>query len=82
MTRFWVAGKPIQVLVHHDLPVFVVLNGKKQRVIRIVRRWRIDEGWWEARIWRDYFKLHTHLYLMIIYRDLLAEHWYLQRLYD
>jgi hypothetical protein len=44
-------------------------------------RWRLDDEWWRERpISRLY---HTLLLedgsLLVVYRDLLAEEWYLQR---
>jgi len=52
-------------------------------VQQIANRWRIDEGWWEGRIWREYFKLTTASgWLVILYRDMTTGAWYLQRLYD
>ena len=49
----------------------------------VAKRWRVDQEWWQARIWREYFKLTTKTgLLVIIYRDLLTGDWYLQRLYD
>lgn len=83
MTRFWSAGQSIQVEIQGDEPVQLTLYGVSHRVMHVVRRWRIDEGWWDRRIWRDYFKLHTHNgWLMVIYHDLLSDKWFVQRLYD
>ena len=50
---------------------------------KIVKRWRVDSGWWERRQCREYIKLiTTDGQLMIVYQDLLAQTWWLQRLYD
>jgi hypothetical protein len=43
----------------------------------------VDTGWWRLRVWREYFKLETDTgLLVIIYRNLLTDDWYFQRLYD
>jgi len=55
-------------------------------VARVERRWKQDYGWWqgpgEARS-RDYFDLATRDGLRcVLYRDLLAEGWYLEQVDD
>jgi hypothetical protein len=43
----------------------------------------VDVNWWKLRIWREHFKLYTETGLLaVVYRDLLADEWYLQRVYD
>ena len=84
MTRLWSNGQPIQVtLGTGDLPLAFVWQGQKHQVDDIPRRWRVDLGWWQLRVWRDYFRLSTDTGLLVeIYRDLANGGWYLQRLYD
>ena len=84
MTLLWPAGAPIEVQ-HNNLlePQYFEWQGQKYQVQSIAKRWRIDQDWWQQRIWREYFKLTTREgLLVIIYRDLLTGQWYLQRLYD
>ncbi|MEA3459622.1 MAG: hypothetical protein U9R11_02940, partial [Chloroflexota bacterium] len=58
-------------------------RGRTHPVKEMCRRWRVDEGWWRSRIWREYFKLVTATgLLVVIYRDKLTDRWYLSRLYD
>ena len=58
-------------------------QGQIHQVQQVVKRWRVDQEWWQQRIWREYFKLSTQSgLLVVIYRDLLTGQWYLQRLYD
>ena len=84
MTRLWLIGSVIAV--QHDawlVPQAFTWQGQTHRVQQLSKRWRIDQGWWEQRIWREYFKVTTQTgLLVIIYRDLLTGEWYLQRLYD
>lgn len=84
MTQFWQQGLPIKVL--HDrqyVPQRIIWRGETHVVDHIAQRWRVDEGWWHWRIWRDYWKLTTRSGLLfVIYHDLLRGDWYLQRLYD
>jgi hypothetical protein len=47
------------------------------------RRWRVDTGWWQRRVWREYFTLTTTSGMLVaIYHDVLTGAWRLQRLYD
>ena len=84
MTRLWSAGTAI--LVHNDAlmtPLSFTWQGQTHQVQKIAKRWRVDQDWWQQRVWREYFKLTTQSgLLVIIYRDLVTGDWYLQRLYD
>lgn len=84
MTHLWPAGNPIVVLSDGlATPQSFTWQGRSHRVQQVARRWRVDQGWWRQRVWREYFKLTTQTgLLVIIYRDLLTGQWYLQRLYD
>lgn len=89
MTQFWADGAPITVTVDaDDLPEEIIWNEGRHEVQRVVNQWRIDTGWWRSsdeggRVWRDYYLVITWTRLLVtIYRDLLSERWYLQRLYD
>ena len=64
-------------------PKVFIWNRQSHRVEQVANRWRVDVEWWHQRIWREYFKLTTHNgMLVVIYRDLLTQDWYLQRIYD
>jgi hypothetical protein len=84
MTYLWVDGDP--VLVETDelgLPLRLTWNSKRHPVSGIANRWRVDEGWWFQRVWREYFKLTTSSgMLLTIFRDMETDEWYVQRLYD
>jgi len=84
MTHLWPEGEPIAVVSDADgTPRSFEWQGRTHSVTGTAKRWRVDEGWWRQRVWREYFKLYTHTgLLVIIYRDLLTGQWYLQRLYD
>jgi hypothetical protein len=84
MSRFWPHGVPIGVACN-DLatPIEFTWEGHKHAVVEIIDRWRVDEGWWHRRIWREYFQLTTRTGLLVLmYHDLRAAEWRLQRLYD
>jgi len=84
MSRFWPDGVPITVTCD-DLatPVALTWEGHRHLVSQIIERWRVDEGWWKRRIWREYFQLVTRSGLLIlIYHDVRSGEWRLQRLYD
>lgn len=84
MTRLWPLGRPISVQADPlAVPLTFIWQGRIHRVCSVAKRWRVDQAWWQQRIWREYFKLSTDSgLLVIIYRDLLTGDWYLQRLYD
>ena len=84
MSQFYAVGEVIQV--EHDeadLPIEFMWNAQRHVVEGIADQWRIDEDWWQQRLWRDYFKITTTSgYLLLIYHDLVGGNWYLQRVYD
>jgi hypothetical protein len=84
MTRLWPAGILIRVQVDAQAtPRAFTWQGRSHRVQKVAKRWRIDQDWWQQRVWREYFKLTTYTgLLVIIYRDLRTGRWYLQRLYN
>ena len=84
MSRFWPDGVRI-VVTCDDLATPVSFSWESHRhvVERVIERWRIDEGWWKRRVWREYFQLVTRSGLLVlIYHDVRAGEWRLQRLYD
>ena len=84
MNPFWPEGEPINVRTDKlAAPRSFTWQGRTHRVRGIAKRWRVDQRWWRQRIWREYFKLHTDSgLLLVLYRDVLRDAWYLQRLYD
>ena len=84
MTRLWPDGVPITVQTDYlAAPRNFTWQGAIHPVQKIAKRWRVDQGWWQTRVWREYFKVTTQTgLLVIVYRDLLTGEWYLQRLYD
>jgi hypothetical protein len=84
VTRFWPDGLPINV-IPDDLaaPAIIQWRWRRHSVTRIVKRWRVDEGWWQSRIWREYFQLITDSgLLLLVYHDVRTGQWRLQRVYD
>ena len=74
MSRFWPDGLPIAVqsddLAAPTAFTFerAALQGPqgtlwrampRHRVERIIARWCVDTGWWQRRVWREYFTLTT-----------------------
>lgn len=84
MTHFWTTGDAITMRLNQSgLPHSFTWRGTRHNVLEIARRWRVDDGWWWQRTWRDYYKLTTTSGLLIvIYHDRLADRWFVQRLYD
>lgn len=84
MSRFWPDGVPIAV--EYDAlatPLVFGWDGHRHVVERVLDRWRVDEGWWQRRVWREYFQLTTRSGLLVlIFHDVRAQEWRLQRLYD
>lgn len=84
MTRLWRVRQPITVAVDDSgVPTQFTWNGTTYAIEIVTNRWRSDNDWWRGRIWREHFKVATTTgLLVIIYRDMLRDTWYLQRLYD
>jgi hypothetical protein len=84
MTRFWPHGLPIVVCVDAlATPELFTWDRSTHQVERVLRRWRIDQQWWEERIAREYFLLRTESGLLLtMYRNVITGGWYLQRVYD
>jgi hypothetical protein len=84
VTRFWPDGLLIAVSCDAlATPQALVWAGHRHIVAAVVERWRVDEGWWRKRVWREYFTLTTESGLLLqIYHDVPSHSWRLQRLYD
>ena len=84
MSRFWPAGLPVQVRCDAlATPTSLTLGRVRHPVRQVLERWRVDEGWWRKRAWREYFKLLTDSgLLVVIYHDIARQEWRLQRIYD
>ena len=74
--------------VHHairedaaGLPTSIELFGRTCE-IQVIERWRISERWWPDPIDRDYLRISGPGWLALIFRDLLAGGWFLERVYD
>ena len=80
----WREGLAIQVeSTAQGEPLAFIWNGKHHPVDMLIRQWRIDQGWWQSRVWRAYFRLSTQTGLLVVlYQDLLTGEWFLQGLYD
>lgn len=83
MTHLWPDGQPIRVEADAlGVPRRFVWLGQTHTVEIVANRWRVDEGWWRERIWREYFKLATDTgLLVVVFRDLVDGGWYVQRVY-
>lgn len=84
MTYLWPKGESIAVKSDElASPLVIIWQGRRHQVQRIAKRWRVDQGWWRKRVWREYFKLTTQTgLLVVIFREVQTGNWYLQRLYD
>jgi hypothetical protein len=60
MAYRWEDGLPIKVVTGAaGVPIRFKLGSTWYTVEHVVDRWRVDEGWWEERVWREYFQLIT-----------------------
>ena len=84
MTHLWTDGLPVHVETD-DLgaPRQFVWRGETHQIQGVANTWRIEDEWWRKRICRDYYKVYTLTGLLVIlYQDILAGQWFLERLYD
>ncbi len=84
MTHLWNPGIAIDVGTDERAqPCQFRWQGQVHPIRGVAQHWRIDVEWWRREIGRDYFKVYTTTgLLVVIYRDLPSDSWYLQRLYD
>lgn len=75
---------PAPLRVREDaagLPTSIELFGHSCE-IQVIERWRISERWWPDPIDRDYLRISGPGWLALIFHDLLAGGWFLERVYD
>ena len=84
MARILEKPEELKVSVNmQGVPLTLVRDGEKQRVIKVYEQWRVAEEWWGKEIIRNYFKVKTNRGLVYdIYRDMPGGNWYLSRIYD
>jgi hypothetical protein len=83
MSFLWQPAAPIEMQLETSRPKLFIWAGRKHRIRKIAREWRIDIGWWRFRLWRDYYKVLTDSNLLVlIYQDLQDESWFLLQVYD
>jgi len=61
--------------------VAIAWNGQREAV-EVCNSWRVAESWWREPIERDYCKVVGRRWLALVYHDLAAGTWHLERLYD
>ena len=83
-THIWRDGVSIQVeCTAQGEPVLFTWNGQTHPVDMLIRQWRVDQEWWQKRLWRAYYRLSTQTGLLVIlFQDLTTGEWFLQCLYD
>jgi len=82
MSPFWTSGQSIDVLAGEP-PVEFRWHHHRHRVQQVSDHWRIHLDWWGEEVWRDYWEVTTGSGLWcVLYHDLLADHWYLERIYE
>ena len=73
------APRPVRVLTGDGLPVALV-DGGRQRVLKIEDGWDIDDEWWRERIARRYYRVRLEDgAVRTVYRDELHDEWFAQR---
>lgn len=83
MSRFYGVGVPIAVEVdEHGQPCRVQREGTVWVAVQVADSWRVDEDWWEGRVWREYFRITTETTVVLVYRNLRDNSWWLQRIQD
>ena len=84
MSPFWPDGKRVEVQASDESPLGFRWNRRRHRVLDVSARWRIHTDWWtESEVWRDYWEVTTDTGLLcILFRDLLTEGWFLERVLE
>ena len=80
MTPFWPEGKAIEVVMSDEEPAAFRWIRRKHRVRDVSARWRVHTEWWAGEVWRDYWEITTDTGLLcVLFRDLLSDRWFLER---
>lgn len=83
MTQLWPEGLPIEVETRDGRPRSFSWLGRRRQVLAVVEQWMVHDDWWRDEIWRHYFQVETgDALLCVLYHDLLAGDWRLERVYD
>ena len=94
MTQLWPEGAPVDVEMSDDRPHVLRWQGRRHlhraageaqvaHVHSVTDRWLIHDDGWRDEIWRHYFQLQTTDGLLcVVYRDMLRDTWYMERIYD
>lgn len=82
MSPFWTSGQPLDVL-EGETPIEFRWRHGLHRIQQVSDHWRLHLDWWEEEIWRDYWEVTTDSGLWcVLYHDLIACDWHLERIYE
>jgi hypothetical protein len=86
VTQLWPEGVPIKVKASDGLPQAIHWQGRWHAVRAVVEQWVVHDEWWRDAIWRHYFQVEISYadsaLLCVLYHDLLADAWSMERIYD
>jgi hypothetical protein len=94
MNPFWPQGVSLEVDVDSTTtegeppgsgaPRSFRWEARSHHVQETSAHWRVHTSWWtDNELWRDYWEVATDSGLLcILYQDLLAGDWYLERIYQ
>lgn len=78
--------KPEELRVSTNIqgvPLNLFRNGKVERVTKVYQRWHTTDLLWGHESSKDYFRVKTSSGLVCdIYRDIIANSWYLGRIHS
>ena len=85
----WTEGVPIRGSAKSDeatemIPTWFVWRNVRHNVEFVSEHWRVHTNWWVdgGEVWRHYWQVATDSgFLVEIYRDMVSERWYLERVY-
>ena len=64
-------------------PVSFEQNGRRQKIVAVNERWRLEDCWWGDEEKRCYYRVQTSRGSVFdIYHELVSDRWYLDRTYD
>lgn len=78
--------KPQEIKVRANIngvPLSFTRNGRREKVAAIYEHWRLADEWWGNEVERHYFRIKTSAGLVCdIFRDMVANSWYLSKIHD
>ncbi|TMC90618.1 MAG: hypothetical protein E6I69_07785 [Chloroflexi bacterium] len=82
MTRLLSPPNEVMVTLRPGgIPAFI--SGTWSGTVDPIARWKVETGWWNQSVVREYWKVLLNSELLCeLYHDLARDEWFVERIYD